>query len=431
MVYQLIDKVVAVTKKIKRYHVHAFFEVFIALRYLRAKRRNSFISFISVFSMIGIALGVLTLITVLSVMNGFQKEIQAKTLSILPNLEVMGPGRRLDSWPLVANALQNVPHVKAVTPVVTSQTIITVNGSMRPASLQGVDPASERNVVDVDRYMVQGTLSALAPGEFGIILGDAAAAQLDVHVGDKVSAFSSEGDFTPVGMMPRSKRFTVVGLFHVGMYDVDSGIALINLQDAQRFLHLDGAVTSVQAKLDDPLLAPDIKAALQSRMPDLLVQDWTDSRADYFAAVHMEKQMMSLVLGLIIVIATFNLVSTLVMVVTEKQASIAILRTLGASPASVMGLFLVQGTVSGAIGTVLGILVGVPLALHAQAVAAFLTGHSMFSKSVYILDHLPSDVRVGDVTTIALISLALAFVATLYPSWRAARTQPVEALRYE
>jgi lipoprotein-releasing system permease protein len=411
--------------------VHAFFEVLIALRYLRAKRRNSFISFISVVSMIGIALGVLTLISVLSVMNGFQKEIQGKTLSILPNLEIMGPGHRLDSWQLVANALQNVPHVKAVAPVVTSETILTVNGSMRLASLQGVDPATERNVTDVDRYMVQGHLSDLAPGEFGIVLGDVGAAQLDLHVGDKVSAFSSKGDFTPMGMMPRSKRFTVVGLFHVGMYDVDSGVALINLRDAQRFAHLDGAVTSVQAKLDDPLLAPDIKANLQRSMPDVDVQDWTDSRAEYFAAVHMEKQMMSLVLGLIIVIATFNLVSTLVMVVTEKQSSNAILRTLGASPASIMGIFLIQGTVSGIIGTLVGIAAGVPLAFHAQAVASFITGHSMFSKSVYILDRLPSDVRIGDVTTIGLISLALAFLATLYPSWRAARTQPVEALRYE
>lgn len=408
-----------------------FFEAFIALRYLRAKRRNSFISFISVVSIICIALGVLTLITVLSVMNGFQTQIRSQTLSILPSLEVRARGSQLDSWQLVANALQNVPHVKAVAPIVNTETILTINGSLRVAALQGVDPVSEQKIVDVEKYMQKGHLADLKPGEFGIILGDSLAGSLGLDVGDKVAAFSSEGDITPMGTMPRSKRFTVVGLIHVGMFDADSSLAIINLQDAQRLSHMGAAVTSVVAKLDDPMLAPGLKETLQHQMPDVTVRDWSDSRAEYFAAVQMEKQMMSLVLGLIILIATFNLVSTLVMVVTEKQSSIAILRTLGASPASIMGIFLIQGTVSGVIGTLLGVLGGIPLALHAQAVASFLVGHVTFSKSVYLLDYLPSDVRFSDVATIALVSLTFAFLSTLYPSWRASRTHPVEALRYE
>jgi lipoprotein-releasing system permease protein len=414
--------------------VPVLFEAFIGLRYLRAKRRNSFISFISTASMIGIALGVAAMIIVLSVMNGFQNDIRYKTLSVVPHLEVTGSGNRLENWQQTANALQLLKHVRGAAPVVNSQVLFMANGSMHLAVLRGVDPALEAHVVDVEQYMVAGHLASLKPGEFGIVLGRAAASQMGLGVGDKLTVFSSESNITPFGTTPRSKVFTVVGLFHVGLYDVDSSFALTSLQDAQRFSRLGNAVTAVEAKLDEPLLAPTIKASIQKTMPDNLVQDWTDSRADYFHAVQMEKRMMTLVLALIILVAAFNLVSTLVMVVTDKRADIAILRTLGAAPWSIMLIFVIQGAVSGALGTLAGLVLGVLGAWNVQTLVLVidrLTGHPVLASSVYFLDYLPSDVHTEDLSSIGLLSLALALCATVYPSWRAARMSPVEALRYE
>jgi lipoprotein-releasing system permease protein len=384
--------------------------------------------------MAGITVGVMALIVVLSVMNGFQKEIRSKTLSIIPHVEVTGNGGRLENWAQTANALQLVPHVQAVSPVVSSQALFMVSGSMKLLALRGIEPTLENKVVNVEKYMVAGQFPALQPGAFGVVIGDEAAKALGVSVGDKVAVYSSEGTLTPMGMMPRSKQFTVVGLFHVGLYDIDSSFAMINLRDAQRFGRLGDAVTAVQAKLDDPMRAPEVKNTILTTMPDRYAQDWTDTRADYFSAVELEKHMMTLLLGLIVLVAGLNLVSTLVMIVTDKQSDIAILRTLGAAPRSIMLIFVIQGAVAGLFGTLLGVVSGVLLALNAQAVVNFighLSGHSLIAKTVYFVDYLPTDVHARDVLTIAAASFLMAIIATLYPSWRAGCTHPVEALRYE
>jgi len=409
--------------------------IFIGARYTRAKRRNHFISFISLTSMIGLALGVLAMIVVLSVMNGFQKEIRGRILSVASHVEISAFDGRLPQWQSVAKVAERDTHVLAAAPFVNGQGLFSAYGNVRGGLVRGIEPVLEDKVVDVGRHMVRGKLEALQPGSFGIVLGVELARQLNVGMGDKVTLFTPEGTVTPAGMIPRYKQFTVIGIFKVDMFEYDASLAMIHLQDAQVLSRLGNTVSGVRLKLDDPMLAPLVKANLQQALGQQdQVTDWTDTNANYFRAVQIEKRMMTIILTLIVAVAAFNLVSTLVMVVTDKQADIAILRTLGAAPSSIMKIFMIQGSVAGVSGTLAGVAGGVLVALNLDVIVPLIErvlGTKLLSSEVYMIDYLPSDVQLGDVSTITVIALLLALLATIYPSWRAARTQPAEALRYE
>lgn len=415
--------------------MHWPFEVLIGLRYLRAKRRNGFISFISLISIVGIALGVAALIIVLSVMNGFQKEIRGRILSVASHVEISAFDGHLPQWQSVAKVAERDAHVLAAAPFVNGQGLFSAYGNVRGGLVRGIEPVLEDKVVDVGRHMVRGKLEALQPGSFGIVLGVELARQLNVGMGDKVTLFTPEGTVTPAGMIPRYKQFTVIGIFKVDMFEYDASLAMIHLQDAQVLSRLGNTVSGVRLKLDDPMLAPLVKANLQQALGQQdQVTDWTDTNANYFRAVQIEKRMMTIILTLIVAVAAFNLVSTLVMVVTDKQADIAILRTLGAAPSSIMKIFMIQGSVAGVSGTLAGVAGGVLVALNLDVIVPLIErvlGTKLLSSEVYMIDYLPSDVQLGDVSTITVIALLLALLATIYPSWRAARTQPAEALRYE
>ncbi|BBF84465.1 lipoprotein releasing system transmembrane protein LolC [Aquitalea magnusonii] len=411
------------------------FEVLIGLRYLRAKRRNGFISFISLISIVGIALGVAALIIVLSVMNGFQKEIRGRILSVASHVEISAFDGRLPQWQSMAKVAERDSHVLAAAPFVNGQGLFSAYGNVRGGMVRGIEPVLEDKVVDVGQHMLKGRLEALKPGSFGIVLGVELARQLNVGLGDKVTLFTPEGTVTPAGMIPRYKQFTVIGIFKVDMFEYDASLAMIHLQDAQVLSRMGDTVSGVRLKLDDPMLAPLVKANLQQALAQQAqVSDWTDTNANYFRAVQIEKRMMTIILTLIVAVAAFNLVSTLVMVVTDKQADIAILRTLGAAPSSIMKIFMIQGSVAGVSGTLAGVVGGVLVALNLDVIVPLIErvlGTKLLSSEVYMIDYLPSDVQLGDVSTITVIALLLALLATIYPSWRAARTQPAEALRYE
>ncbi len=411
------------------------FEIFIGLRYLRAKRRNSFISFISLISMVGIALGVAALIIVLSVMNGFQTEIRGRILGVASHIEITGLNNALHDWPLALQAAQRDKRVVAAAPYVTAQGLLSTGGTVRGVMVRGIDPAQEAKVVSIGEKMLTGALTDLHAGEWGMVLGVELARQLGVGRGDKVTLITPQGQITPAGMLPRLKQFTVVGVFKVDMFEYDASLAMIQQRDAQTLFRLGDSVSGVRLKLQDLLAAPAVKQALVQQLPpSMYIADWTEQHANYFRAVQIEKRMMFIILTLIVAVAAFNLVSTLVMTVTDKQADIAILRTLGASPRSIMAIFMVQGTLSGVIGTLAGVASGVLVALNLGEIvssAEHALGVKILSSEVYLIDRLPSDVVAGDVLTITLISLLLALLATLYPSWRASRTQPAEALRYE
>ncbi|GGY28466.1 lipoprotein-releasing ABC transporter permease subunit [Paludibacterium paludis] len=411
------------------------FEAFIGLRYLRARRRNGFISFISLVSVIGIALGVAALIIVLSVMNGFQKEVRGRFLGIVSHIEVSNYQAQLADWRGVDAVARRDARVKATAPYVNAQALLASAGQQSGAVVRGIDPAREDGVVDIGRNMVRGRMDNLKPGEFGILLGAGLAHQLGVGIGEKVTLITPQGNVTPAGMVPRLKQFTVVGIFRAAAFNWDSSLAMIHLRDAQVLFRMGDSVSGLRLKLDDAMAAPAVKRSLASALPpEDTVSDWTDMNAEYFRAVQVEKRMMTIILTLIVAVAAFNLVSTLVMVVTDKQADIAILRTLGASPGSVMRIFMIQGSVAGVGGTIAGVLGGLAVCANMDrifAVIEWVIGEPLLSADVYGINYLPTDVQSGDVLTITVISLLLALLATVYPSWRAARTQPAEALRYE
>jgi lipoprotein-releasing system permease protein len=411
------------------------FELLIGLRYTHAKRRNHFISFISIVSMAGIALGVMALIVVLSVMNGFQEELRARILGVAAHLEISGPGERISDWRGVLEKVRQNEEVLAGAPFVNSQGMLANGDMVRGAIVRGVDPELENQVADFAQYMKVGELGSLRPGEFGILLGAELARVLGVYPGDKVVLLTPQGNITPAGVMPRIKQFTVKGIFEAGMFEYDSGLALIHLQDAQKLLRLGEDVSGVRLKLAELFRAPFVTRDLsQMLMGDYYLVDWTTSHANFFRAVAIEKRMMFLILLLIVAVAAFNIVSTLVMAVTDKQSDIAILRTLGARPASIMQIFMVQGSFIGVFGTLLGIVSGVLLALNLETVVPFierLAGFDLFPAEVYYINELPSKLDWGDVGIIGTVSLLLSLLATLYPSWRASRINPAEALRYE
>jgi len=411
------------------------FELFIGLRYTRAKRRNHFISFISLISMLGVALGVAALIVVLSVMNGFQKELRARILGIASHIQITGPDNVLDGWQAIAARAREQPGVVAAAPYVNGQAMLAFGADVRGTLVRGIDPALEEQVADVGQHMIAGRLDALQAGEFGIVLGSELARALRAFPGDRVTLIAPQGLVTPAGVMPRLKQFRVVGLFEVGMFEYDSGLALIHLADAQRLYQLGERVSGVRLKLTDLFESRAIARELyQTLGGDVLISDWTRSHANFFRAVEIEKRVMFIILALIIAVAAFNIVSTLVMVVTDKQSDIAILRTLGATPQSVMKIFFVQGAVIGVIGTAIGVIGGILLALNVETVVPFIErvlNVQFLSKEVYYISDLPSDLQHGDVIAIGSLSLLVALLATIYPSWRASRVRPAEALRYE
>jgi lipoprotein-releasing system permease protein len=411
------------------------FELFVGLRYTHAKRRNHFISFISIVSMAGIALGVMALIVVLSVMNGFQEELRARILGVAAHLEISGPGDRLADWRGVLAQTRQNDEVEAGAPYVNTQGMLANGDMVRGAIIRGIAPDLESRVADFSRHMKAGRLDDLKAGGFGIVLGAELARALNVFPGDKVVLLTPQGNITPAGVMPRIKQFTVVGIFEAGMFEYDSGLALIHLQDAQKLLRLGDDVSGVRLKLDDMLRAPFVTRALtRSLKGDFYLTDWTQSHANFFRAVAIEKRMMFLILLLIVAVAAFNIVSTLVMAVTDKQADIAILRTLGARPGSIMKIFIVQGAFIGVFGTLLGFVSGVLLALNLETVVPVIeriAGVDLFPADVYYISKLPSKLVWSDVAIITGVSLLISLLATLYPSWRASRIQPAEALRYE
>jgi lipoprotein-releasing system permease protein len=409
--------------------------LFIGRRYLRAKRQNNFISFISLVSMAGIALGIVALITVVSVMNGFQKEIRAKMIGVTSHIQVMGFDSGLTNWRDVMSTAKRQPEIAGVAPFVMGQGMLKYSQSVRGIEVRGIDPALESEVADLGNNMKVGRLDSLKAGEYGIVLGTELARALQVQVGTKIQLFVPQGTMTPAGMVQGMRSFIVVGVFNSGHYIYDSTLALIHIQDAQRLFRLDDAVSGVRLKVNDTDRAPLIARQLGKILAiDGYVTDWAQQNATYFRAVQIEKRMMFIILLLISAVATFNLVSTMVMVVTDKHADIAILRTLGATPGTVMRIFVVQGAMVGLIGTLIGVVGGVLLALNISDVVSFierLIGMSILSAEVYFIKDLPSDLRWDDVWTIALIAFAMALVATLYPSWRASKVNPAEALRYE
>ncbi|MDD4979424.1 MAG: lipoprotein-releasing ABC transporter permease subunit [Gallionella sp.] len=411
------------------------YELYIGLRYTRAKRRNHFISFISLISMLGMALGVMALIVVLSVMNGFQKEIRERMLGASPHLEVVADGGRIADWQPVLDKVASQPQVLASAPYVSGQGMLSFGQSVQGVMVRGIDPTLEIKITELSNKIKSGNLSDLHTGGFGIVLGSDLARALGVRVGDKVMLIAPQGSITPAGMMPRLKQFRVVGIFEIGMAPYDSSLALIDIVDAQKLFQLGDAVTGISTKLHEIDGAPEVAREIQKQLPpDLYANDWTHQNSNYFRAVQMEKKMMFIILSLIVAVAAFNIVSTLVMAVTDKQADIAILRTLGASPRSIMKIFIVQGVVIGVIGTLLGSLSGITLALNLDVVVPFiehLFGVQFLAKDVYYISELPSDLHYDEVLVVSAMSFLISLLATLYPSYRASKTQPAEALRYE
>ncbi len=412
------------------------YEFLIGLRYTRSRKgasREAFVSVISLFSMAGIALGVAALIVVLSVMNGFQKELRTKILSVASHIEIRA-FPELDDWKTAEKIAEKNPRVVGAAPYVLGQAMLSYDGVSRGSLLRGVDPAREESVADVGSHMKSGRFDALTPGSFGIVLGLEQARILGVGMDDDVVVIIPQGLATPAGTVPRLRSFKVVGIFDIGMYEFDSGLAFVNIEDAQRLYRMEG-VSGVRLKVDDLLQAPVIGKEIAGQLPFALeVRDWTRSHANFFRAVQIEKRMMFLILMLIVFVAAFNIISAQVMVVTEKQADIAILRTLGASPASILGIFIFQGALVGVIGTLIGVTGGVALALNIDVVVPAierLFSVQFLDKTVYNIGDLPSDLQKTDVTVVASTALFFALAATIYPAWKAARVNPATALRYE
>ncbi len=417
------------------------YELFVGWRYTRAKRKNHFISFISLTSMIGIALGVAALIVVLSVMNGFQKELRTRILGVASHLEITGANNQLADWPNIVTASLKQPHVLAGAPYITAQGMLSYDQGVQGAIIRGVVPTAEDQVADLGRHMKAGSLNDLRAGEFGIVLGADLAYALGAQIGDKIVVMAPQGQFTPTGVVPRLKQFTLVGLFQIGMYEYDAGLALIHMDDAAKLYRMGTNVSGVRLKLDDLFDAPTIAAAMTAQLNrpptpygNYYVTDWTQQHANFFRAVQMEKRVMFIILTLIVAVAAFNIVSTLVMAVTDKRADIAIMRTFGANPGSIMKIFMVQGAMIGIIGTVLGAFFGILIALNIETIIPFIERlfHVQFlAKDVYYISDLPSDLVWSDVVTIVTVSFVLSLLATIYPSYKASKINPAEALRYE
>jgi lipoprotein-releasing system permease protein len=405
------------------------------LRYTRARQRTRFISFISVMSVVGMALGMMVLITVLSVMNGFQREIRTRILGVASHVQISAGDKVLEDWQEVAKVASRHKQVLAAAPYINAQGLLTYGSAVRGAVIRGILPDHEDRVADFAKHMRSGRLDALRGDDFGIILGSQLARALGVAVGEKVVLVAPQGQVTPAGILPRLKQFTVVGVFNVDHYEFDSGLALVHLEDAQKLFRFGDGVSGVRLKLKDLFLSGTVARELAREISrPVFIGDWTMQHANLLRAIQIEKRMMFLIIFLIIAVAAFNIVSSLVMAVKDKQADIAILRTLGASPGSITKIFMIQGTMIGVLGTVLGITSGVLLALNVDTVVLFvenLFGFKFFAKDVYLISDLPSELQMPDVVITATASFLLSLIATIYPSVRAARVQPAAALRYE
>jgi lipoprotein-releasing system permease protein len=418
------------------------YEFVIGWRYTRAgraSRRNGFISFISAVSMLGIALGVAALIIVLSVMNGFQKEVRDRMLGVLAHVEILAAaGGALPELPRVLALVRQHPRVQAVAPFVAEQGLLARGQEMKGAVIRGIDPVLEPSVTALGGDVAASSLTQLRPGQFDIVLGAALARSLGVSPGDTVTLVVPSGELTPAGVVPRLRQMRVVGLFDSGHYEYDATLALVHLQDAQRLFRLEGP-SGLRLRLDDLHAAREVAMALAGEIeaaigPGYWVRDWTRANRTWFAAVQVEKRMMFIILTLIVAVAAFNLVSTLVMTVTDKRADIAILRTLGASPRSIMAIFVVQGAAVGVVGTLAGLVLGLAVAWHIDTLVPALEqllGVHFLPQDIYLISRMPSDPQAADIVPIVVVALLLSFAATLYPSWRASRLKPAEALRYE
>lgn len=412
------------------------FEWLLGLRYIRAKRRNGFISFISMSSMIGISLGVMALITVMSIMNGFQHELRERILGMTAHLTLSDNHHNLSNWSELYEMSKLHPRVLGAAPNIVEQGMLSQGERVKGVMVRGILPAFESEVSSIETIMVAGELSDLQPQGYGVILGMELAHSLGVSVGDSVTLIAPQGAVSPVGMLPRIKRLTVTGLFRAGMHEYDSGMALIHLEDAATiFRYRDGAVSGLQLKIDDLFRVYEVRRDFIVSFNDqFLIRDWTQQHANFFKAIQMEKRMMFIVLALIIMVAAFNIVSTMVMVVTDKQKDIAVLRTLGASPFSIQKIFIIQGLVIGIIGAYLGVVGGVVLSLNIDVIIPFIEqtfGFQFFPADVYYISEVPSKLEWSDVWAVSGLAFVLTLLATLYPAWRASRIQPAEALRYE
>ena len=410
--------------------------LWLGLRYTAAKRRNHFISFISLTSIVGILVGVTALITVLSVMNGFERELRERILGVASHATVTGLGDPVADWQAVAGKATEHPEVVGTAPYIEGQVMLVRGDQVTGSMLRGVLPEREPEVSDVAANMQQGELADLEPGEYGIVLGSKLARYLGARTGDRITLVTPEASVTPVGVLPRLKRFTVTGVFEIGMYDYDRSTAFVHIDDARKLMRIEGqGVTGVRLRLEDMFRAPTVNRALEDRFgSDLWVRDWTQRHSNFFRAVQTEKTVMFVILALIVAVAAFNIVSTLVMTVQDKQSDIAILRTLGVPPRGVMAIFLVQGSVIGLVGTILGVGGGIALSLNIGDLMPALEnlfGIELLPADVYYISDLPAKLEVDDVVNITLLSIGLSVLATLYPAHRAARTQPAEALRYE
>ncbi len=413
------------------------FEVWIAYRYIKFKQKNSFISFISITSMVGIALGVSALIIILSVMNGFQDELRTRILGVASHIEITSSNNTLTHWEDLTKKLHESPDVKGSAPYVDGQGMLVSEYGSQGIMLRGIASELEGNVDDLEKKVKVGKLSDLKPNTFNMILGIDAAKQLGIVVGDKVNILIPQGSYTPAGTFPRMRQFNVVGIFEIGMYEYDSGMALMNLEDAQKFLQMNDAVSGVRVKIDDLFLAPIVAKRLSDNLSEsgvFYVGDWTKKHANFFAAVQMEKRVMFIILMLIIAVAAFNIVSTLVMAVTDKRSDIAILRTYGAKPKSILYIFIIQGSLIGVIGTISGVFLGTVIAINIHAIVPFiehLFNVQFLSKDIYYISEVPSKLLLTDVSAIASISILLSVLATIYPSIKASKSSPAEALKYD
>ena len=411
-------------------------ELFIGIRYIRAKRRNHFISFISVVSMLGLIVGITALITVISVMNGFDAELRSRILGMVSQATVTGVAESMPNWQKALAIAEQNPHVQGAAPYVEREGFLHGNAASQGAIVRGILPEQESKVADIGSKMIAGKLSALDERSWGIVLGRDLALTLGVNLGDKVVVYAppSSASVTPIGVVPRLRRFTVVGIFEAGMQEYDSGLAIVNMHDAEKFYQMSGP-SGIRLKLDDLFAANKVSATLAQRLGDAyLVRGWMQQHANFFKAIAMEKIVMFIILSLIVAVAAFNLVSSLVMLVTDKRSDIAILRTLGATPRSIMGVFMVQGLLIGMMGIVIGVVCGVALAINVPNIVdgiQNLTGYQFLPESVYYINNVPSELSWPSVGWITGMAFVFSLLATIYPAWRASRTQPAEALRYE
>ncbi|MBP49357.1 MAG: lipoprotein-releasing system transmembrane subunit LolC [Acidiferrobacteraceae bacterium] len=410
-------------------------ELQIGLRYTRAKRRNQFISFISLISVLGIVIGVWALITVLSIMNGFERELRERILAVASHVTITGPRGELTDWPRLSERVEQAGEVVGQAPFILGQGMLIKGPTVSGALIRGIAPSREANVSTVLDSLTAGDVAALVPRDWNIIIGSALASKLDVVLGDKVTVVAPKGQVTPAGFLPRLKRFRVAGIFELGMYEYDSALALIHIEDAARLFRTEGRATGLRLKLKNVYDAPRVRQKLIELLGSGVgITDWTREHSNLFRALKIEKRVMFIILLLIVAVAAFNIVSTLIMVVSDKEADVAILRTLGISPLSVMGIFVVQGVMIGITGTLIGTGVGVLTAINIETLVPWLEellNTEFFPSSIYVITDFPAQMKWPDVILIASASFGISLVATLYPAWRASRTQPAEALRYE